>query len=131
MSRTHWLMLATLSVLWGAAYLVIAVALQGFSPVVVVLGHTLLAAVLLLPLALRRDVLRPLLRHPWLVLLTVVLQTTAPLLLLTFGQQWLSTGLTGIIIGAQPRFVAVLALRFDPTAVPRSPCGLMSARQDA
>src|SRR4051794_27098702 len=102
MSRRSWLMLITLSICWGAAYLVIAWALQSFSPVVVVLGRVTLAAAMLLPLALRRGVLKPLRRHPWWVLGTVLVQNAAPLTLLTFGQQWLSTGLTGILIGAQP-----------------------------
>lgn len=124
MSRKHWLMLITLSVLWGAAYLVISLALQSFPPVVVVFGRVALAAVILLPLALRANVLRPLLRHPWWVLLTVLLQATVPMLLLTYGQQWLSTGLTGILIGAQPLFVALLAARFDPGERPEGGRGV-------
>ena len=116
MSRQNWLILAILSILWGGAYLVIEVTLRSFSPVVVVFGRVALAAVVLLPLALHRDALRPLLKHPWWVLLTVLLQATAPLLLLTHGQQWLSAGLTGILIGAQPLFVALLSVRFDPAS---------------
>ncbi|GIH08019.1 multidrug DMT transporter permease [Rhizocola hellebori] len=117
-------MLITLSVLWGTAYLLIAVALQSFSPVVVVFGRAALAAAVLLPLAWHRGALQSLLRHPWWVLLTVLLQATAPLLLLTYGQQWLSTGLTGILIGAQPLFVALLAVRFDPSERPKGAAGL-------
>lgn len=125
MSRHHWLMLGTLSILWGGAYLVIEVALQGFSPVVVVFGRVALASAVLLPFALQRGALRPLLQQPWWVLLTVLLQATAPLLLLTHGQQWLSAGLTGILIGAQPLFVALLALRFDPTERPKGVVGMV------
>lgn len=125
MSRRSWLMLLILSVLWGAAYLVIALALQSFSPVVVVLGRAALAAAVLLPFALHRDVLRPLLKHRWWVLVTVLFQATFPLLLLTYGQQWLSTGLTGIIIGAQPLFVALLAVRFDPSERPEGVMGVI------
>lgn len=125
MSRRNWLMLVALSILWGAAYLVIELALRSFPPVVVVLGRVALAAVVLLPLALHRKVLPPLLQHPWWVLLTVLLQATAPLLLLTFGQQWLSTGLTGILAGSQPLFVALLALRFDPAERPRGVRGVL------
>lgn len=125
MSRQGWLLLITLSVLWGAAYLVISLALQTFPPVVVVFGRVALALVILLPLALRANVLRPLLQHPWWVLITVLLQATVPLLLLTYGQQWLSTGLTGILIGAQPLFVALLAARFDPGERPEGVRGVV------
>lgn len=119
MTRRQWLLLILLSALWGGAYLLIAVALQGFSPVVVVFGRASLAAAVLLPLAWRRGVLRSLLGKPWWVLLTVVVQATAPLLLLTYGQQWLSVGLTGILVGTQPLFVALLARWLHPQERPR------------
>lgn len=64
MSPKNWLLLGTLSFLWGAAYLVIAVALRGFPPVVVVFGRVFLAALFLAPLAMHRAVLKPLLAHP-------------------------------------------------------------------
>ncbi|WP_433260745.1 DMT family transporter [Actinosynnema sp. CS-041913] len=125
MSRRNWLMLGVLSFLWGAAYLVIAVALRGFPPVVVVFGRVFLAALFLAPLAIRRDVLRPLLKHPWWVLVTILVQSTAPLLLLTYGQQWQSAGLTGVLIGAQPLFVAALATWFAPDEKPEGVKGIL------
>ncbi|MEV0678951.1 DMT family transporter [Actinosynnema sp. NPDC050436] len=124
MNRRNWLLLATLSFLWGAAYLVIAVALRGFPPVIVVFGRVFIAALILVPLAIHRDVLKPLFKHPWWVLVTVLVQSTAPLLLLTYGQQWLSAGLTGILIGAQPLFVAVLATWFAPDERPKGVRGI-------
>lgn len=119
MTRLDWFWLGLLSFLWGAAYLLIDLALRGFAPTFVVLGRVVLAAIVLVPLALRRRVLAPLRQHPILVVVTALAQSTAPLLLLTFGQRELSAGLTGIIIGAQPLFVAVLALRFDPSERPQ------------
>ncbi len=128
MTRWTWAGLLLLSFLWGAAYLVIALALQGFSPLLVVLGRVFLATVILLPIAIRRKVLVPLKEHPGWVLLTVLIQSTVPLLSLTFGQRWLSSGVTGILIGAQPLFVALLSIRFDPSERPqglRGACGLL------
>jgi len=119
-----WPGIAALSFLWGGAYLVIEIALRGFVPVLVVLGRVTLAAVFLLPFALKRGVLPALKQQPGWVLLTVLLQATAPLLLLTIGQHLLSPGLAGIIIGSQPLFVALLALRFDPDERPRGRSGL-------
>lgn len=124
MSPKNWLLLGALSFLWGAAYLVIAVALRGFPPVVVVFGRVFLAALFLVPLAVHRAVLRPLLKYPWRVLVTVLVQSTAPLLLLTYGQQWLSAGLTGVLLGAQPLFVAALATWFAPEEKPRGVRGI-------
>jgi drug/metabolite transporter (DMT)-like permease len=125
MTRWTWAGLLLLSALWGAAYLAIDVALRGFPPVLVVLGRVALAAAILLPIAWHRRVLAALCRHPWRVVATVLVQSTAPLLLLTYGQRWLSSSLTGILIGAQPLFVALLATRFDPEERPQGASGVV------
>ncbi|GII23702.1 DMT family transporter [Planosporangium mesophilum] len=119
MSRRAWLQLLTLAALWGAVYPLIAVALQGFSPVAVVFGRVALAALLLTPLAVHRNALRPLWKHPRAIIETVLVQSTAPLLLLAFGQQHVGSGLAGILIGAQPLFVALLASRYAPEERPQ------------
>src|SRR5918911_4890722 len=108
-----------LAALWGGVYPLIAIALRELSPVAVVFGRVALAALLLTPLAVRRDVLRPLWRHPRAITGTVLVQSTVPLLLLTVGQRHVDAGLAGVLIGAQPLFVAVLACRFAPAHAPR------------
>jgi len=125
MSRWTWLGLAVLSTLWGAAYLVIELALESYKPPLVVLVRVFLAAVFLLPFALHEKVLPALRTQPDWVLLTVLMQSTVPLLLLTYGQQWLSASLTGILIGAQPLFVALLAIKFDPAEKPQGRRGVI------
>jgi drug/metabolite transporter (DMT)-like permease len=84
-----------------------------------------LAALFLLPFAVKRGALPALKQKPGWVVSTVLLQATAPLLLLTIGQHWLSPGLAGVIIGAQPLFVALLALKFDPDERPQGILGLL------
>lgn len=113
MSRRAWAELMILAILWGAVYPLIAIALRDLSAVHVVLGRVVLAALFLVPLAIRRDALRPLWKRPRTIIETVLIQATVPQLLLTFGQRYVSAGLAGILVGAQPLFVAVLALRFD------------------
>jgi drug/metabolite transporter (DMT)-like permease len=125
MSRWIWPGIAALSLLWGGAYLVIDLALRGFPPMLVVLGRVTLAALFLLPFALKRGVLPALKQQPGWVLLTVLLQATVPLTLLTIGQHLLSPGLAGILVGAQPLFVALLALKFDPAERPRGILGVV------
>ncbi|MGO1057089.1 DMT family transporter [Crossiella sp. CA198] len=125
MSRWVWPGIGALALLWGGAYLVIDVALRGFPPVLVVLIRVALAALFLLPFALKQGVLPALKKQPGWVLLTVLLQATAPMLLLTIGQHWLSPGLAGIIIGSQPLFVAVLAMKFAPNERPQGLLGLL------
>lgn len=124
MTRRSWIELAILSALWGAVYPLITVALRDLSPTLVVLSRVLLAALLLLPLAIRRDALRPVWRNPRAIIETVLVQSTAPLLLLTYGQQYVSASVAGILVGAQPLFVALLALRFAPDERPQGWKGL-------
>ncbi|MBC8091697.1 MAG: DMT family transporter [Pseudonocardia sp.] len=119
MTRRSWIELLILSAMWGAVYPLTTIALRDFPPLSVVLGRVLLATLLLLPLALHRNALRELWKHPRAVTETVLIQSTVPLLLLTFGQQYVTSGLAGIIVGAQPLFVALLAVHYDPTERPR------------
>ena len=119
MTRRSWAELLVLSALWGAVYPLNAIALRDLPPVLVVQGRVFLAALLLLPLAIRRDALRALWRHPRAIIETVLIQSTVPLLLLTFGQQYVSSGVAGVLVGAQPLFVGLLAVRYDSGERPR------------
>jgi drug/metabolite transporter (DMT)-like permease len=118
-TRRTWTELVILSALWGAVYPLITVALEDLSPVLVVLGRVALAALVLAPLAVRRDALRLLWRHPRAIVETVLIQSTVPLLALTYGQQYVSSSVAGVLVGAQPLFVALLAVRYDPEESPR------------
>lgn len=119
MNRRAGAELVVLAALWGAVYPLIEVALRDLSPTVVVLGRVLLACVLLVPLALRRNALPGLWRRPRAIIETVLVQSTIPLLLLTYGQRYVPAGIAGILIGAQPLFVAMLAYRYAPDERPR------------
>jgi drug/metabolite transporter (DMT)-like permease len=119
MNRRAWSQLIVLSALWGAVYLLIEITLRELSPTLVVLGRTASAAAVLAPIALHRQALQPLLQRPRAVIETVLMQSTAPLLLLTVGQQYVSAGIASILVGAQPLFVALLAMRFAPQEGPR------------
>ena len=111
--------LIILSALWGAVYPLITVALTALAPVAVVFGRVALAALVLVPLAVHRDALRVLWSRPRAIIETVLVQSTLPLLLLTFGQRYVDAGLAGILVGAQPLFVALLAYRYAPDERPQ------------
>ncbi|MGI5211807.1 DMT family transporter [Plantactinospora sp. CA-290183] len=119
MNRRTWAELVVLAALWGAVYPLIELALRELSPTVVVLGRVLLACLLLVPLAVRRDALTDLWRRPRPIIETVLVQSTIPLLLLTYGQRYVPAGIAGILVGAQPLFVAMLAYRYAPDERPQ------------
>ena len=69
MSRRGWWLFAAMGLIWGVPYLLIKVAVGGVAPPVLVLVRVAVGAALLLPVALRRQEIRPLLPHwRWLVL---------------------------------------------------------------
>ncbi len=109
MTRRGWGLFAAVAVLWGLPYLFIRVAVQAeIAPVVVVWLRTGGAALVLLPLALHRGALRGLIaRWRSLVALTLV-QVTAPFLLITYGEQHVSSSLAGLLVAAEPLLVVVL-----------------------
>ena len=61
MSRRGWILFATMSVIWGIPYLMIKVAVEELAPSTLVLFRCGIATVLLLPIALFRGQIRPLL----------------------------------------------------------------------
>jgi len=113
MTRRAWLLFAAVSLLWGVPYLFIKVAVAEVPPVTVVFARVALAAALLGPVAARRGALRGLRgRLPQLVVLSL-LEITVPFLLISMGEQRITSSLAGLLIAAMPLFVALLALRFD------------------
>ncbi|WP_448625191.1 DMT family transporter [Geodermatophilus sp. URMC 64] len=110
MSRRGWVLFLSMSVIWGIPYLLIKVAVEDLSPVLVVFGRCVVGAVLLLPWAATKGWLRPALRHWKALLLFAALEMTVPWLLLSYAETSLSSSLTGLLVATTP-FVAALAGR--------------------
>ena len=110
MSRRGWVLFVAMSVIWGVPYLLIKVAVDEVSPVVVVFVRCVVGAALLLPWVLARGQVRPALRHWRALLVFTVLEMTAPWLLLSYAEVTLSSSLTGLLVASVP-FVAALAAR--------------------
>jgi drug/metabolite transporter (DMT)-like permease len=109
MSRRGWALFVALSIIWGIPYLFIKIAVEDLSPAAVVFARTLLAALLLLPLAAARGQLRALApAWPWL-LLFALLEVCAPFGLLTVAEQHISSSLTGLLVAAVPLIQAVFS----------------------
>ena len=115
MTRRAWLLFATVSLLWGVPYLFIKVAVAEVPPVTVVFVRVALAAALLAPVAARRGALRGLRRRLLPLLVLSLTEITVPFLLISMGEQRITSSLAGLLIAAMPLFVALLALRFDAT----------------
>jgi len=91
-------------------YLLISVAVETYSPPAVVAGRTLIAALLLLPFAIRSGALRAAWKvWPWVLLFGAV-EMGGPFLLLSHAEQTLPSGLTGLLVATVPLFAALIAL---------------------
>jgi drug/metabolite transporter (DMT)-like permease len=113
MTRRSWLLLTALSATWGASYLFIKIALRDLEPVAIAGIRVLLGALVLLALPVTWRTLRAL-RSRWhLVAAQAFVGVVVPFLLITAGEQHVSSSLTGILIATEPVLVAVLAPVFE------------------
>ncbi|HZE51306.1 MAG TPA: DMT family transporter [Jatrophihabitantaceae bacterium] len=117
MSRRSWLLFAAMCVIWGVPYLMIRVAVREVSPGALVFARTTLGALLLLPIAIKRDALRPVLRKWRPLLAYTAVEVAVPWLLLSDAETKLSSSLTGLLVAAVP-LVGVAIARLQGTDDP-------------
>jgi drug/metabolite transporter (DMT)-like permease len=108
MSRRGALLFAAMCVIWGIPYLMIRVAVRELAPVTLVFLRTAIGGALLLPLAVARRELHPLLRRPWPLLAYTVVEVVIPWVLLARAETKLTSSLTGLLVAAVPLVGAVL-----------------------
>jgi len=114
MSRRGWLLFLVVSALWGLPYFMIRIAVRELDPVSVVMGRTLPAALILLPIAWRSGVLSTLRGHmTWLVVYTVV-EFGIPWYLMSSAEQHLTSSLASLIICATPLISIVISKLVHP-----------------
>jgi drug/metabolite transporter (DMT)-like permease len=107
-TRRGWTLFIALSIIWGIPYLMIKVAVREIDPVVVAFGRTLLGSLLLLPIAIRRRALRPVLaRWKWLLLYTLV-EIVGPWWLLGHAETRLTSSTAGLLLAVVPLIAAVI-----------------------
>jgi drug/metabolite transporter (DMT)-like permease len=110
MTRRGLVLFGLMSVIWGIPYLFIRVAVAEITPATLVLARTALAAAILLPIALIRVDLRPILaRWRWLVAFAAV-EIAIPWIALGSAEQHISSSLAGLLIAGVPLVGATFAL---------------------
>jgi drug/metabolite transporter (DMT)-like permease len=107
MSKRGWLLFSAMAVIWGIPYLLIKVALRDLTPGTLVFARTAIAAVLLVPFAAKRGLLRPLLAKWRVLLLYTVVEIAGPWFLLSRAEQRLSSSLAGLLIASVPLIGAI------------------------
>ena len=115
MTRRGWLLFIAMSVIWGLPYLFIKIAVRELDPTVVVFARVGIAAAVLLPVAVHQRVLRQLHGHVLMVAAFTFVQIVGPFLLVSYGEQHITSSLTSLLIASDPLLVVLFALRFDPS----------------
>src|SRR3954453_8332500 len=113
MDRRAWLMMGVLAALWGASYLFIKIALDDLSPAMVVCVRTVLGALVLAPLALRRGAPAGARALVLPVFALAAVQVAGPFLLISQGERHIASSLAGILVASAPIFTAIFAIWVD------------------
>lgn len=108
LSWRGWGAFAALGIIWGLPYFFIKVSLQELSPVIVAFSRVVLATLILLPIAWRRGALRSLNAHKGAICAFALAEFVVPFLVISFGERWVSSSVTGILIAMVPLSIALI-----------------------
>ncbi|MEM9429232.1 MAG: DMT family transporter [Pseudomonadota bacterium] len=115
MSNRAWAELILLSLLWGASFLSVAVALREVGVASVVAHRVTWAAVILWAVVLIRRIPVPRAPGTWIALLVMgLLNNVVPFGLITWGQVYIESGLAGILNASTAIFGALTAALLLP-----------------
>jgi drug/metabolite transporter (DMT)-like permease len=107
-----WMAFAALGIIWGFPYFFIKLAVQELSPFVVAWGRVALGTLILLPIAWQRGALRTLSAHKAAVCAFAVAEFIIPFSAISFGERWISSSVTGILIATVPLTIALISRFF-------------------
>lgn len=110
MSRRGWTLFLAMCVIWGLPYLFIRIAVEHITPGALVFVRTGIGAAVLLPIALLRGYVRPVLARWQPLLLFAVVEIMVPWMLLSHAEQKITSSLAGLLVAAVPLFGALAFL---------------------
>lgn len=118
MRMQDWLLLALLSVLWGASFFFVAIANSHMPPLTLVLARVAVAAAVLIPVvwALRYRLPRSAAEwRPFVV--QSMINNVIPFTLIVYGQHHIASGLAGVLNATTPLFTIIIARLFAGEAI--------------
>jgi drug/metabolite transporter (DMT)-like permease len=111
MSKRGAILFLSLGLIWGIPYLLIKVSVEYLSPEVIIFLRVFLAAIILMPVVIKRSYLRQLKGHWKWVFVFAIVEIAFPFGALTFAEIKLSSSMTGLLIAAVPIISAIFAWR--------------------
>jgi drug/metabolite transporter (DMT)-like permease len=109
MTRRGLLLFIAMCLIWGIPYLFIRIAVSELTPATLVFLRTGIAALVLLPIAIRRGGMRALLDKWRALLVFALIEIGVPWVALASAEQQISSSLAGLLISAVPLVGVVIA----------------------
>ncbi len=110
MGLVEWSMLVLLSMLWGGSYFFVEIALQEWSPLLIVAVRVVVAAIVIWGIVLAAGLPVPQSRSAWMAFFWMgLLNNVFPFLLIVWGQKEIESGLAAILNAAAPIFSVIVA----------------------
>ena len=108
MNWRGWTAFVALGIIWGLPYFFIKLALQEVSPLILAFSRVVLAALILMPIAWQRGALHSLGNHKMAIVAFGLVEFAIPFSLLSLGERWISSSVTGILIAMVPLSIALI-----------------------
>jgi drug/metabolite transporter (DMT)-like permease len=103
-----WTAFVALGIIWGLPYFFIKIAVQEVAPFALAFCRVALAAMILLPIAWRRGALRSLGSRKAAIVAFGLVEFAIPFSLISLGERWISSSVTGILIAMVPLSIALI-----------------------
>jgi drug/metabolite transporter (DMT)-like permease len=103
-----WAAFVALGILWGLPYFFIKIAVQEVAPFTLAFCRVVLATAILLPIAWRRGALRAWTEHKVAIVAFGLVEFAIPFSLISLGERWISSSVTGILIAMVPLSIALI-----------------------
>ena len=113
MSRKGLFLFLIAGTAWGLPYLFIRVAVEDFSTPTIVFSRVVIGAAVLIPIAIKRGVLKPAFKAWKYVLAYAVIEMVGPWFLLTEAERVINSGLAGLLIATVPFFGLIIGLFYQ------------------
>jgi drug/metabolite transporter (DMT)-like permease len=123
MGLVQWSMLVLLSMLWGGSYFFVEIALEEWSPLLIVAVRIVVASIVIWGIVLAAGLPVPRFRAAWMAFFFMgLLNNVFPFLLIVWGQKEIESGLAAILTAAAPIFSVIVAgvwLKDEPVTRPK------------
>lgn len=114
MSRSQWLLLIALSILWGGSFFFVGVAVKELPVFTIVLVRVALAAALLLPVVIYLGLALPRTPREWLPFAGMsILNNVLPFCFIVLGQKTVASGIASVLNATTPLFALLAAHLFS------------------